>query len=1102
MSVKDQFKYKAFISYSHAADGKLAPALQSALHRFAKAWYRLRAMRVFRDKTTLAMTAELWPSIERALSESEYFVLLASPQAAESQWVQQEVDWWLRNRAANTLFIVMTEGAIFWDRTNDDFDWAKTTALPPSLRSQFKNEPLYVDLRWARSEEKLSLRHLQFRAAVLDIASPLLGKSKDELDGEDVRQHRRTKQVSWAAAIAIVAFAVAAGWQAVVATRERNEAQSQRAIADDQRRNAEARLGDAVDLAKTILGGIDQKLLPVAGAEPVRLELLQATSNLLDRLQAGAENNAVLRARMEGHGQQGNLAESRDLSVAAREYEQYAILAESLQIAQGGAAEPGRDVAAAYRNLGNVQLQQGHTAKARQSLDKAVSLGQELASRSLGAPQFTYDLAQSYRGLGDVARLQEDFAAARAAYMKLVKLSDELLKTDASSISYRWQSALAYTSLADLEMDAGNPTAAKRPLKNSRRILESLRAGPGRDQRLDFALATAYCKSAEAAKATGDDGEAQRWYERCIEESTALRNANPDNAQYRQALAAAYVGHGDLLARTGEPGRARDAFVSAIALLDAVIERDPSNAVCRWQLASVHQRLAAFAQQLRNWKEARAELESSLKLKKQLVDSDPDNTRWQRDLLKTYADILRLSDHPQAGIPFQEYLQAAKTLLVHLRRDPLSARHSAVLETAALLKQFRYRERYVPVSLFDFLGKSLIVNTPVFLSLPRNYVISPIGEGDAIDGFLWGVKEDLDIVRQTGGDFTRIKHGVFHARASMNVGYFDGRFSAEDDLQANMAKVNATNVNVVKETIATYPTLTLTADVSGKRLSMFYLALGIDSNTVLINYRHPQVRTPLDDEVWREFRSGFVMDVVNRWDRGQSGFDIITNALARLAVVPSYVSQFTLQTTLGPKTSRKRPFVRQSCDLKVHDGKLADLRTEIDSSNELIRHAKNQVWINTYSGSVFDQGKATYRVDPAGRVFASKGAPEVTSEVQEPFAVAGTNELLSLMGFPFAARTPMHEFLARQLSFYDLRFIGETDGRLVLEGKIKVAKAKPVLNNLQLRDDVAMLALNRIAVLRLWVSKKDYRFERMGVSGVQDNLPFQTQLHLLGFEPE
>lgn len=225
------FKYKAFISYSHAADGKLAPALQSALHRFAKPWYRLRAMRIFRDKTSLAMTPELWPSIEKALTESEYFLLLASPQAAQSQWVQQEVDWWLQHRSANTLFIVITDGDVFWDCSAGDFDWNKTTALTTHLKTRFKNEPLYVDLRWARSEEKLSLRHLQFRATILDIAAPLHGKAKDELDGEDVREYRKAKGLAWTAFGLILSFAVTAVWQALVAREQRDEAKQQRDVA-------------------------------------------------------------------------------------------------------------------------------------------------------------------------------------------------------------------------------------------------------------------------------------------------------------------------------------------------------------------------------------------------------------------------------------------------------------------------------------------------------------------------------------------------------------------------------------------------------------------------------------------------------------------------------------------------------------------------------------------------------------------------------------------------------------------------------------------------------------------------------------------------------
>ena len=92
--------YNAFISYSHAADDRLAPALQSGLHRFARPWYKLRALHVFRDKTNLTVNPHLWSDITRALDQPEWFILLASPQAAASKWVAREVDYWLSRRPA------------------------------------------------------------------------------------------------------------------------------------------------------------------------------------------------------------------------------------------------------------------------------------------------------------------------------------------------------------------------------------------------------------------------------------------------------------------------------------------------------------------------------------------------------------------------------------------------------------------------------------------------------------------------------------------------------------------------------------------------------------------------------------------------------------------------------------------------------------------------------------------------------------------------------------------------------------------------------------------------------------------------------------------
>ncbi|TMJ02919.1 MAG: TIR domain-containing protein [Alphaproteobacteria bacterium] len=86
--------YDAFVSYSHAKDKPVAAALQSVIQKLGKPWYRRRALRLFRDDTSLSATPGLWPTIEQALGNSRYLILLTSPQAAASPWVNKEVAWW------------------------------------------------------------------------------------------------------------------------------------------------------------------------------------------------------------------------------------------------------------------------------------------------------------------------------------------------------------------------------------------------------------------------------------------------------------------------------------------------------------------------------------------------------------------------------------------------------------------------------------------------------------------------------------------------------------------------------------------------------------------------------------------------------------------------------------------------------------------------------------------------------------------------------------------------------------------------------------------------------------------------------------------------
>ncbi|HYN98008.1 MAG TPA: TIR domain-containing protein, partial [Pilimelia sp.] len=237
--------FNGFISYSHAADGRLAPAVQRGLHRLAKPWHRRRALWIFRDQTGLAVTPALWSSIQRALDGSDYFVLLASPEAARSPWVNREIEHWVATKSPGRILPVVTDGQWRWDPQRRDFS-EDSSAVPATLRGVFAEEPLFLDLRWARDDLHLSLRHSRFRDAIAQLAAPMHGVSKDDLEGEDVRQHRRMRRLWSVAVTGLVVLALVASLTGVLAVRNAGlasasavEAQRQQEVASQQRGSAQ-----------------------------------------------------------------------------------------------------------------------------------------------------------------------------------------------------------------------------------------------------------------------------------------------------------------------------------------------------------------------------------------------------------------------------------------------------------------------------------------------------------------------------------------------------------------------------------------------------------------------------------------------------------------------------------------------------------------------------------------------------------------------------------------------------------------------------------------------------------------------------------------------
>ena len=91
-------KYKAFISYRHLEpDRTVAVAVHRLLEKYTipsrlRRNGERRLGRIFRDEDELPLSASLSESIQTALQESEYLIVICTPQFRESLWCMREVD--------------------------------------------------------------------------------------------------------------------------------------------------------------------------------------------------------------------------------------------------------------------------------------------------------------------------------------------------------------------------------------------------------------------------------------------------------------------------------------------------------------------------------------------------------------------------------------------------------------------------------------------------------------------------------------------------------------------------------------------------------------------------------------------------------------------------------------------------------------------------------------------------------------------------------------------------------------------------------------------------------------------------------------------------
>ena len=108
------FRYRAFISYSHD-DEQTARWLHRRLevYRLPKQFVTTRHLAtnrvgaIFRDREELATSGDLSSSLKEALAESENLIVICTPNAASSHWVNEEIKLFKRIRSSDRVFCLL-----------------------------------------------------------------------------------------------------------------------------------------------------------------------------------------------------------------------------------------------------------------------------------------------------------------------------------------------------------------------------------------------------------------------------------------------------------------------------------------------------------------------------------------------------------------------------------------------------------------------------------------------------------------------------------------------------------------------------------------------------------------------------------------------------------------------------------------------------------------------------------------------------------------------------------------------------------------------------------------------------------------------------------
>ncbi len=601
-------RYRAFLSYSHAdaawarwllrrLEGYRVPQrLVGTPGRDGPLPARLGAM--FRDRDELPSAGDLSTTIQAALADSAALVVLCSPTAAQSQWVNAEIDAFRASGRGEQVFAFVVAG----DPGGRDPGQAcfPPALLRPDLDGDPPREPLAADARPQGDGRE---------RALLKLVAGLLGVGYDQLAQREAQRRHRRLAVLAAASLAGMAIASTLAVSAYVA---RNDAQRRQAQAEDI---LGFMLGDLrkklttvgrLDLMRSVddkaMGyfatldprdlsdrALEEQARALTGIGQVRLDEGKHDAAMAAFREAHARSTALLQRQPKNGQRLFDLAQAEywigfvaleqgrydETGVWFRKYRDSAI---RLAAMDRGNFDWQREVAYGHHNLAVLDDKRGRYAEAEHALREELALYRSWLQQHPDDTALRYEASNVASWLGSLSARQGKLADAegyfaeqaagiqrnlkaepRNAEWQELRVDSLLFLAEAQALRGRRQQASVNIAAA---IDFSDALAGLDPSNNSRQVYPAI---------------------ARWWQAQLDAGADTRSSHQAAEQAGALLTkihaAEPKNERVLRWLAKARNLQAQLALARGDAATARAHLTDATTLLEPLWKADPSESL-------------------------------------------------------------------------------------------------------------------------------------------------------------------------------------------------------------------------------------------------------------------------------------------------------------------------------------------------------------------------------------------------------------------------------------------------------------------------------------------------------------------------------------------